>query len=87
MDIRDKMKKYGKQFLSQTAKYSKHKPTMNVQKRVLPKIEIPNEPVREQQEPQIKPEHQFLPKTDYNKKFVENIPKTHLYTSFFGCLE
>lgn len=75
MDIRDKMKKYGKQFLSQTAKYSKHKPTVNIQKQVLPKAEISKEPVVEQPQVQTEPEHQLLPKTDYNKKFIETFRK------------
>lgn len=53
MDIRDKMKKYGKEFLSQTAKYSKHKPTTKVQKQISPNIErLPT---------QNEPEHQLLP--------------------------
>lgn len=75
MDIRDKMKKYGKEFLLQTAKYSKHKPKTKVQKRVSPKVDTVKEPNIEQLPTQNEPKHQLLPKTDYDKKFIETFRK------------
>lgn len=75
MDIRDKIKKYGKQFLTQTAKYSKHETIIDVQKQFSPQVEIPKESVMEQPQPQNEQKHQLPPKTDYNKKFIETFRK------------
>lgn len=78
MDITDKMKKYGKDFLSQTAKYAKHKTPPRTPKQVLLEKPIPEKETQKQES--AKPIQHCI---DYNKKFMESFKKlTYSRNSF-----